>query len=183
MDLGPIGRGGIAQGRQAVARNAFDANPFFVLSLVVSIADAFPGIGPICLCHAVDQHAVNIIGVERFLPVLIDEPENVFGAVVDCFGLDEKFFAREALDGVGHPIEGGVGLGAIEVGDALVIGVMDEFNKLVLAHVALGVAAIAAGAKTETAEADAGVAEGDLIRGGPLGKLGGAEQTALSKKQ
>ena len=64
VDLRPIRGDGGAQGGQTVAGDAFGPNPLFLLGLVKAIHDALEFVGPAGFDHAMDQHAVNIIGVK-----------------------------------------------------------------------------------------------------------------------
>src|ERR1017187_2459423 len=157
-----------ARNGQAVAGDAFGANPFLFLRLVEAVHDALPIVGPLIFDHAVNQQAVHVVGVEHFA-VMINGGEDVGGLAGD-FGLDEKFFARQSLDGVANPVERRVGLRAVKVSDALVVGVVDEVDEAVLAERGLLVAAAAAGAHAEAAQLDAGLAEGHLIHGGARGR-------------
>ena len=91
-------------------------------------------------------------------------------------GLDEELLAGQALDGAADPVERLVALGAVEVGDALVVGVADELVEALLAEGVLDVAAVAAGAEAQAAELEAGLAQGDLVHGGALGRGLGPDQ-------
>ena len=114
-----------------------------------------------------DEQAVHVIGIED-LAVVVNGLEDLLGFAGD-FGLEEDLFAREPFDGAGDPIEGLVGLGAVEVGDALVVGVADEVVEVLLAEGVLDVAAVAAGAEAEAAEFEAGLAQRDLVHRSAFG--------------
>ncbi len=79
-----------------------------------------------------DEQAVHVIGVER-LAMIVNHGQHVFGPAVHL-GLDEQFFARQSLDGVGDPTKRLIRLRRVNVGDAVVVGVMDEIDERVLAR-------------------------------------------------
>ncbi len=74
--------------------------------------------------------------------------------------MDEQLLPGQALDGTAEPLEGAVALRAVEVRDPLVVGVVDELVKGLLAKGILHVAAVAAGAEAQAAQFEAGLAEG-----------------------
>ena len=116
-----------------------------------------------------NQQAVHVVGVEDFA-VVVNGGKDVLGLAGD-FGLEEELLAGQAFDGALDPFERAVALGAVEVGDALVVGVADEGAELLLAQGELDVAAVAAGAEAQAAELKAGLAQGHLVHrrafGGP----------------
>ena len=123
-----------------------------------------------------NQEAIHVIRVKH-LAVVVDGREHLVGFAGDL-GLDEQLLPRQALDGVLYPLEGAVALRAIEVSDALVVGIPDELVKRLLPKIVLDVAAVAAGAETEAAQLETGLAERDLVHRGALGcRLGGKPRT------
>src|ERR1039458_8901265 len=167
MHLGPVrGRGG-TQGGQAVAGDALGLNPLLLFSLIERVHDALPLIGPAVLDHAMNEQAIDVVSVE-YLAVVVDGREHLVGFAGD-FGLDEQLLTRQALDGGPHPLEGAVALRAIEVSDALVVGIMDELVEIRLTQVVLGIPAVAASAEAQAAQFQAGLAKGDLVHRSALG--------------
>ena len=163
VHFGPVrGRRG-PQGGQAVTGNALGPDPLLGLGFLEAVHDPLPRVGPAVLDHAVDQHAVDVVGVEH-LAVAVDGLEHVLRLAGDL-GLQEQLLARQSLDRPGDPIERGIALGAVEVGDAAFIGVADQVVERVLAQPLLHVAAVAAGAETEAAELQARLAERHLVHG------------------
>jgi hypothetical protein len=94
--------------------------------------------------------------------VAIDRLQDVFRLARDL-GLQEHLLARQCLHRASHPFEGLVGLGTVEPGDALIEGVAHQAVEALAAKIVLHLTAVTAGAHAEAAEADAGVAQSDLI--------------------
>ena len=67
--------------------------------------------------------------------------------------------------GVGDPFEGGIALGAVEVGDAPIVGVANQVVEGLLAQGLLHVAAVGAGAEAEAAELEARLSQRHLVDG------------------
>jgi len=183
VDLGPGGGGGGAQGGQAVAGDALGPNPLLRLRLVKGVHDAFPSIRPAVLDHAMDQQAVHVVGVKN-LAVPVNGGEHLVGFAGD-FGLEKQLLAGQPLEGALDPVKGAVGLGAIKVGDALVVGVAHQRGERLLPQGELNMAAVGAGAEAQPAEPEAGLAQGHLIhrcapgrRPGPLQGTRGQQQRA-----
>src|SRR5512135_315554 len=132
-----------------MAGNALGPNPLLLLGLIERIHHPLIGIGPALFGHAMDQHAVDVIRVEH-LPMVVDDFEHVL-RLGPNLGLDKELFPGEAFDGLAYPAKGLVVLGAVEISDALVVGVTDELIELLLPQVELDVAAVAAGAEPESA--------------------------------
>ena len=103
MHFGPIAGGGGAQRGQRMAGNTLGADPFLLLGLVEGIHDALPFVSPGAPRHAMDEHAVNVVRIEC-LAVVVNRGQRVVRLAVD-FGLNEKFFARQSLDGIANPGE------------------------------------------------------------------------------
>src|SRR5262249_20923181 len=97
----------------------------------------------------------------------INDLEDVFGLARD-FGLNKELFARQSFDGAAEPLERLVSLGAIEIGDALVISVMHQAVEAFAAQFKLDLAAITAGAHAQAAEFDSSLPERDLVHGRAL---------------
>src|ERR1035438_5076755 len=108
-----------------MAGDALRPNPLLLLGLVERIHDALPLIRPAILDHAMNEQAIDVVGVED-LAMVVDGRKYLLGSVGD-FRLDKQLLARQALYGAAHPIERAVALRAIEVSDALVVGIPDEF--------------------------------------------------------
>src|ERR1035441_6721535 len=144
-----------------MAGDALGPNPLLLLGLVERIHDALPLVCPAILDHAMNEQAIDVVGIED-LAMVIDGRKYLLGPVGD-FGLDEQLLARQALYGVAHPLEGAVALRAIKIRDALVVGIPDEFVECFLPQAVLDVAAVAAGAETQAAQLNARLAKGDLV--------------------
>src|SRR6185437_11385579 len=167
MDFGPIGIDGIFQRSDRMAGNPLCANPFFLFRLVESVHDAFPIIRPAGLGHAMNQHAVDVIRIVS-QPVTIDGSENVVRLIRD-FRLNEQVLARQTFDGIANPGESFVAFGRIDVSDAAIVSMTDQFYECFFAGANLVMARIDAGANAKAAEFDAGLAERDLVDGRAFG--------------
>ena len=95
------------------------------------------------------------------------------------FGLDKKLLPRKSPNGIRHPIKRRISLRAIKVGNALVVGIVNQTIEILLAQGALDMAAVAAGAKSEPAQSNARVAKCDLIGGGFFNRRIPAQQLSL----
>src|ERR1035438_786667 len=107
-----------------MAGDALGPNPLLLLGLVERIHDALPLVRPATLDHAMNEQAIDVVGVED-LAMVIDGRKYLVGSVGD-FGLDKQLLARQALYGAAHPLEGAVALRAIKIRDALVVGIRSE---------------------------------------------------------
>ena len=96
------------------------------------------------------------------------------------FGLDENLLARQPLNGPAEPLESAVGLGAIEISDALIVGVMNEPVERLPTQGILHFSAVGAGAEPQPAQLEAGLAQGNLVDRCALGNLAGRQAAALS---
>src|SRR5436190_19378730 len=107
VDFGPGSFGRAFQRRQTVARDPFAADPTFLFGFVESVHDAFPLVGPAILDHAMDEHRIDVIGVENFA-VMVDDLEDVLGLAGD-FRLNEELFSGQPFDGTAQPLKGLIG--------------------------------------------------------------------------
>src|ERR1039458_4249228 len=98
-----------------------------------------------------NEQAIDVVGVED-LAMVVDGREDLVRPVGDL-GLDKQLLARQTLYGAAHPLEGAVALRAIEVGDALIIGISDESVESFLPQAVLDIAAVAARAETQIGRA------------------------------
>ncbi len=119
-----------------------------------------------------DEHRIHVICFEH-LAMIIDVLQNFIRAAAN-FREQKNLLAGESLDRFRHPVKGPVALGAIEIGDTLVIRVADEPVELRLPDRVLHISAVAAGAEPQPAELQAGAAQGHLVGGGAPGGAGEA---------
>jgi hypothetical protein len=180
LNVREFGFDGGAQGGKGVDGSAFGFEPLLVLGLVDAVHQALEAVR--VRRQLVDQQAVNVIGLIR-RALLVDglEEINIIPVWFVDLGLDEQFLARQAFDGTAEHVERHVVGGAIEIGDPVVVGVMDDRGEAFLAQGLQSLAVIGTGAKAQAAEFQAGLAERHLIGGSafglPLGPNGvGAQQ-------
>ena len=120
-----------------------------------------------------DQHRVDIVGVIN-LAVPVDGGQHVLRCATNL-GLEIELLAGQTFDGRANPVEGPVALGAVDVRNALVVGVTDEPVEGLLTQIALDIAAIAARSEAQAAALEAGFAQRDLICRGAFGLFGREE--------
>src|SRR5579859_230039 len=156
MHLRPGRFGRSTKCRQTVAGDAFATDPSFLLRLVEPIHNAFPLVSPTVLDHAMNEHGIDIIGVEDFA-MMINHLQDILRLAGDL-GLNEQFFARQSFDRTAQPLEGPIGLRAVKIGNTLIIGVADQAVKTLTAEVKLDLTAITAGSHAQATELDPGLA-------------------------
>jgi len=74
------------------------------------------------------------------------------GRLAVHLGLNKKFFARQSFDRVTDPLKSCGRIPPVHVGDALIVGVVDEFVETIPTEGGLRPSAVAAGPKAQPAE-------------------------------
>src|SRR6266576_1620837 len=103
-----------------MARDALAPNPSLIFRRVEPFHDPFPLLGPTFLDHAMDQHGIDIIGID-YLAVVVNGFEDILGLARD-FGLNEHLLSGQAFDGAAKPLERLVGLRTVEISYTLIVG-------------------------------------------------------------
>ncbi len=158
------------------------ADDALVLGFGEDVHDAAVTGGPVGFGDAVDENDVDVVDAE-FAAEAVEIAAEAGGVAVVGLGHDDDFVARELLEGGGDVGMAAVGVGGVEEAEAVLVVAVDE-QAGEGAHAEAGLVggsaeADGAGAHGETAGADAGFAEGDLVvraeflRGGFEGEDGG----------
>ena len=168
IDFDPGGLGCGTEGSEAVAGDAVGADDALVFGFGEVVHDAAIAGGPVGLGDAVDEDYVDVVDTQFAAEAIEIAPDAGWVAVVGL-GHDDDFIAGELFDRGGYVGMAAVGVGGVEEAEAVLVEAVDEEAREG-AHTETGLIggsaeAYGAGAHGETAGADAGLAEDDLVVG------------------
>ena len=139
--------------------------------------------GPVGFGGAVDEQDVDVVGAELAAEA-IEVIANFLGIAVVGLGEHGDFVARQLLDGRRYIRMAAVGVGGVEEAKSvLVVAVEHHRDEWIGAEARLirrAAAADGAGAHSETASADAGAAEDDVIVGTVFAGDGGYRKASCT---
>src|SRR6267143_4461787 len=165
MDLAPGRFSGGAKRFDAVARTAVSANDAFFLGFGENIHDAFVAVGPIAFGEAVHEADVDVIGAE-FAAEAVEIGASRGGVARPGLGEHGDFVAGNVLQRFGDVRVAAVGVGGIEEAQAVVVAIEKQAGEAFDAEgslVRMMTAANGAGAHSQAASLDAGLAESHSV--------------------
>jgi hypothetical protein len=165
IDIDPGRFGGGAKRCDAVAGAAVSANDALLLGFGENVHDAAVAVGPVGFGEAMHEADVDVIGAE-FAAETVQVGASGDGVAGPGLGEDGDFVAGHMLEGFGDVRVAAVRICGVEEAQAVIVAVKKQVGETLYAEgglMRMMAGADRAGAHSETAGLDAGLAEGDGV--------------------